>query len=83
MKTDKSAKLVHMANQIADFFSSFPEEQAVANTAQHLKNFWDPRMRAEIAHYVESGGTGLRPHALEAVKHLGDAKRQATKQPTG
>jgi formate dehydrogenase subunit delta len=80
---DKTAKLVRMANQIADFFSSFPEKEAVANTAQHLKNFWEPRMRAEITKYVENGGAGLHTHALEAVKHLAEAKRQAANQPTG
>ena len=83
MKTDKSAKLVHMANQIADFFSSFPEAEAIAGTAQHLKNFWDPRMRSEITRYVEAGGTGLHPAALEAVRHLAEAKRQAASHPTG
>ena len=83
MSSDKSAKLVRMANQIAGFFASFPEKEAVANTAQHLRNFWEPRMRDEISHYVDHGGDGLHPIALEAVKHLAEAKRQASKLPTG
>ena len=38
-------KLVYMANQIGKFFAHGPEEEAVFNTADHLKKFWDPRMR--------------------------------------
>jgi formate dehydrogenase subunit delta len=42
--------LVTMANQIAEFFrGSNPDRaEAVAATAQHLRSFWDPRMRREI-----------------------------------
>ena len=40
-----SDKLVYMANQIAKFFESQGPDKAVAGTADHLKKFWDPRMR--------------------------------------
>ena len=63
-------KLVYMANQIGKFFAHGPEEQAVFNTADHLKKFWDPRMRKEIVEYVEGGGEGLQPIVLKAVQSL-------------
>ncbi len=36
--------LVKMANQIATFFRSYPEEEAVAGVQKHITAFWTPRM---------------------------------------
>ena len=33
-------------------------EQAAAGTADHIKKFWDPRMRAAILAHLEAGGAG-------------------------
>lgn len=67
-------RLVTMANQVADFFASYPEAEAVEGTFGHLKSFWDPRMRREIeAHLASAGGAGLSPIALAAVKRLAEA----------
>lgn len=66
----KSEDLVRMANQIAAFFAAYPEEEAIASTAGHLKNFWEPRMRAELVAHVEAGGEGLSDLALKAAKAL-------------
>jgi formate dehydrogenase subunit delta len=66
--------LVTMANQIADFFATASpgHAEAVAATAQHLRSFWDPRMRREIiAHLAAGGGEGLNQIAREAVGGLG------------
>ncbi len=52
-------KLVHMANQIARAFAVEGEAKAVVATADHLKLFWDPRMRREILVHLEAGGEGL------------------------
>ncbi len=60
--------LVKMANQIADFFRLKPEEQAVAGVADHIKKFWDPRMRAKMAAHLAQGGDGLNPLALKAAE---------------
>ena len=69
-------KLIYMANQIGRFFAHQSEEKAVANTADHLKKFWDPRMREAILDYVEvGGGEGLQPNVRKAVLTLkSDAK---------
>ena len=64
-------RLVHMANQVASFFASYPEAEAIDGTANHLKSFWDPRMRREIeAHLKDKAGAGLSHIALEAVKRI-------------
>ena len=56
MQTDK---LVHMVNQIARAFAVEGEARAIAATAEHLRLFWDPRMRREILAHLEAGGAGL------------------------
>jgi formate dehydrogenase subunit delta len=73
--------LVKMANDIGDFFTSDPDkEAAAANIHQHLKRFWDPRMKkAIIAHYNETKGVGLEGPVLVAVKQLAaEAGKKAT-----
>jgi len=62
--------MVHMANQIALFFASYPREQAVAGVADHLDKFWERRMKTQIIDYVADGGDGLHELALDAVKRL-------------
>lgn len=45
--------LVHMANQAAAFFASYPETEAIESTANHLKSFRDPRMRRGIETHLK------------------------------
>jgi formate dehydrogenase subunit delta len=72
-------KLVYMANQIGKFFASQGREQAVAGTADHIKKFWDPRMRAEIFAHLEAGGAGLDPVVRTALESLMAAKTKVGK----
>lgn len=62
-------KLVKMANQIGAFFVA-QKVGAADGMADHLRKFWDPHMRAEIAEHVRHGGAGLEPIAIEAIKLL-------------
>jgi formate dehydrogenase subunit delta len=66
----ESENMVHMANQIAIFFASYPHDEAVAGVTDHFKQFWEPRMRRQIIDYVAHGGAGLHELAIEAVKRL-------------
>ena len=60
-----------MANNIGTFFKAEPDRDlAVAGIAQHLKNFWEPRMRRQIIDYVEQGGSELMDIVAEAVRQL-------------
>lgn len=65
--------LVTMANQIGDFYKSFPnQDEAKNDIAQHLKNFWASSMRQQIlAHIHDNNGEGLEPIVRDAIeKHL-------------
>ncbi len=64
-------KLIRMANQIAGFFETQPIADKPGAVAAHLRDFWDPRMRAELDAIVAEGGTGLSPLALDAAQRLG------------
>ncbi|OAI17029.1 formate dehydrogenase [Methylomonas lenta] len=67
---DKS-NLIKMANDIGSFFKSEPDRTlAIAGIEQHIRNFWEPRMRKEIVEYIEKGGTDLMDIVAEAVKKL-------------
>jgi formate dehydrogenase subunit delta len=68
----QSAKLVYMANQIGRFFVTEDRATAVSGIADHLRKFWDPRMRAAIVAYLNDGGEGLDPAVREAVAELSE-----------
>ncbi|MDP2357769.1 MAG: formate dehydrogenase subunit delta [Beijerinckiaceae bacterium] len=63
-------KLVRMANQIAIFFRTQPEEAAAAAVADHIKSFWSPVMRREIYAHLGAGGEGLEPLARAGLEVL-------------
>lgn len=43
-----TARLIYMANQIARNLAAQGEAAAIAATEQHIRDFWDPRMKAAI-----------------------------------
>ena len=73
-------KLVYMANQIGKFFDSQGREQAAAGTADHIKKFWDPRMRAQILAHLQAGGEGLDPVARTALERVKAAEKKKPEQ---
>jgi formate dehydrogenase subunit delta len=62
--------LVKMANGIGDFFDSEPDKaKGVKGVADHIRSFWEPRMRKQIfAHLDSSGGEGLNDIVLNALR---------------
>jgi len=68
--------LITMANQIGDFFKSFPDqEQAKQDIAQHLIKFWASSMREQLMQHVkQTNGEGLQGIVRDAVlEHLQSA----------
>ena len=63
-------RLIYMANQIGKFFQSQGHDKAVPGIADHIKKFWDPRMRKAIFAHLDSGGTGLDPNVRDALETL-------------
>jgi formate dehydrogenase subunit delta len=63
--------LVKMANDISAFFGSDPDHSsAVKGMVEHLRKFWEPRMREAIIAHYQAGGEGLSELSKDAVKQL-------------
>jgi formate dehydrogenase subunit delta len=58
-------RLVMMANQIAANLAT--DDNPVAATAEHIRLFWDPRMKQMISAY---DGAGLSVAAANAISIL-------------
>ena len=67
MNATTTASLVRMANQIAANLAAHGEAQAVAETAEHIARYWDPRMRAALR---EIDPAQLSPIARAAAERL-------------
>ena len=63
-------RLIYMANQIGAFFRSQRHDHAVSGIADHIRKFWDPRMRSAIFAHLDAGGTGLDPNVRDALETL-------------
>ncbi|MDD1526811.1 formate dehydrogenase [Bradyrhizobium sp. WBOS7] len=63
-------RLIYMANQIGTFFRSQGHGKAVPGIAEHIKKFWDPRMKRAIFAHLDAGGAGLEPDVREALISL-------------
>ena len=68
-------KLAYMANQIGKFFSHQPHDKAVASIANHLQQFWDPRMRSGILTHL--GEVKVDPLVREALTVIASAARRS------
>ncbi|MGV3721783.1 MAG: formate dehydrogenase subunit delta [Actinomycetota bacterium] len=62
--------MVHKANSIAQFFSSYPREEAIRSVAEHIERFWEPRMRRQLLDYAHRGGNGLHELVALAIQRL-------------
>ena len=63
----KTADMVRMANQISGFFKNYGPEQGKAEVANHINNFWEPRMRNAFFAYLDKGGAGFDELVLAAA----------------
>ena len=63
--------LVQMANNIGDFFAPEPDRaKGAKGVADHIRSFWEPRMRREIfAHLDKTNGAGMDEIVLQALRN--------------
>lgn len=71
-------RIVVMANQIGDFFAPYPPARRAEGIRNHLRTYWDPRMRAQLLALIDAGEAGLAPHVIEGARLLED---EAQKKP--
>ncbi|MGE0766797.1 MAG: formate dehydrogenase subunit delta [Hyphomicrobiaceae bacterium] len=67
-------KLVYMANQIAAAFRKRSGEDPVASTAEHISNFWEPRMRAQLFALLDQDPDRFDPTVRAARERIRPVK---------
>lgn len=60
-------RLRYMAEQIAREFKAQGENEAIAATAEHIRLFWDPRMKAALKADDRSALSPIVAAALQQV----------------
>ena len=68
---NQDADLIRMANQISEAFALYPEAEATAGIAAHIRDFWDPRMRQRLSDLAAQAQASFAPRALQAIAMLG------------
>ncbi|KND54806.1 NAD-dependent formate dehydrogenase delta subunit [Candidatus Paraburkholderia kirkii] len=73
--------LIEMANRIGEFFDSMPDRaEAVDSVADHIRRFWEPRMRIEILAALDDpeASATMEPIVRESLeKHKVDLQPKA------
>ena len=63
-------KIIRMANQISKFMESKPHDEGVMGLANHINDFWEPRMRRQFFDLLDGGADGFRPLVVEAAAKI-------------
>jgi len=61
---------IRLINDIAVHFGYLPTDQATAAVADHVKRFWDPRMKSRLIDLVAAETEHLYPVAVAAAALL-------------
>lgn len=64
-----SGHLIDMANQIGAFFASLPDrDEALAGIADHIRRFWEPRMRRALLAALDDPASDATQRAAPIVR---------------
>jgi len=56
--------LIRMVNRIGAFFAAMPDrEEAMRDLAQHVRRFWEPRMRTQLFAHID----GRQAEGIDAL----------------
>jgi formate dehydrogenase subunit delta len=61
---------IRMINQVVVHFGYLSTEQAATEVADHVRKFWDPRMKRRLFELVDSRAGEFEPVALAAAARL-------------
>jgi formate dehydrogenase subunit delta len=61
--------LIEMANRIGEFFESMPDrDEALSGISEHIRSFWEPRMRRVILSALDNASAStMREIVREAL----------------
>jgi formate dehydrogenase subunit delta len=69
--------MVRMANQIAEFFKSYSEKEALEGIADHFNKFWETRMRKDFFAHLDKGGEGFDALIIKSAPAIKRPKEAA------
>jgi formate dehydrogenase subunit delta len=61
---------IRLINQVVVHFGYLSTEQAVTEVADHVRKFWDPRMKRRLFELVDSRAGDFEPVAVAAAELL-------------
>lgn len=70
-------KLIYMINQIARNLSAAGDDSAALATCQHIREYWDPRMRLRLLSLLATDVGKLSPVAAAAASLYAEAVRRS------
>ena len=68
--SDHDPAEIRLINKVVVHFGYLSTEQAVTEVADHVRKFWDPRMKRRLLELVDSETSDLEPVALAAAALL-------------
>ena len=83
MSRGTDEKLVRMANQIASFFRTFPDEEAIAGVHDHIVAFWAPVMCRDLKARLDRDPAGIDPIVVAAMHRHGHAPSPTSRETAG
>jgi formate dehydrogenase subunit delta len=69
---------IRLVNNIAAQFGHLPPDLAAEETANHVRKFWDPRMKARLIDLAAGGDSDLKPVAYAAARLVRDTATAPT-----
>jgi formate dehydrogenase subunit delta len=63
--------LIEMANRIGEFFESMPDrDEALVGISEHIRSFWEPRMRRVILNALDNASASTMREIVRAALSL-------------
>ncbi|MGQ4598623.1 formate dehydrogenase subunit delta [Nocardia sp. R6R-6] len=66
----KISPAMRLATEIAAQFRHVPPQEAAATIAEHIRRYWEPRMRAQLLDQVSHEGQACDAHVAAAADLL-------------
>lgn len=70
-----NSNIIRMANDIATFHTSFPEDEAAKLIAEHLNKFWPPPLRSQFFDLLDTESDKFHPLVVACATQVRCEKR--------
>lgn len=71
-------RIIEMLGQIEDFFRPYPEKRRIEGIRNHLRTYWDPRMRDQLISMSEDGKYFFSSTIISVIEILKKEQNKAS-----